>query len=164
MTRLLLLITILISFASCSPVLLHSKPELAKIPYGSTKIIASSSKTPDEALSIVSKAFAKEGCPVRTEKEAMQVICEGKSIEGGGMLKALAYIEPRGDSTRITFSGEWGLDATGQAGMSAFGAHGLSGTNKLKWEGVAATKPCVAFQHLLSFSKEVSESPVKFKK
>ncbi|MCF2442607.1 hypothetical protein L0657_01465 [Dyadobacter sp. CY345] len=80
----------------------------------------------------------------------MQIICDGKSVEGGTQLKAMAFTEEEGDSSKVTFSGKWGLDATGQIGMMAFsGMGGLSGRNKIVWEGVKGTKNCIAFQHLV---------------
>ncbi|KQS34018.1 hypothetical protein [Dyadobacter sp. Leaf189] len=160
-----ILLCLMILFQSCAPTLLVDKADLAKIPKGSTKVVAYSPYSADEAFGIVSKNLAQYGCPVKSNKESMQVICDGKSVEGGTVIKAMAYIEPDGDSSKVTFSGEWGLDAQGQVMMSAFtGVNGVSGSSKIQWDGIAGTKPCIAYQNLILMARTIPNSRVKYSK
>jgi hypothetical protein len=154
----------ILAFTSCTKTALLNRDELRSIPKGTKKIIASSSQSPEETYITVSKIFAKNGCPVTSNKESLQVICNGKSVEGGTSLKAMAFIEPSQSGSTITFSGEWGLDGMGQAGMSAFGAGGISGSNTIIWEGVYPTKSCIAFQHMMMLAKEVSNTELLYEK
>ena len=95
----------------------------------------------------------------------MQVICDGKAIEGGTMLKAMAYVEEVEEGTLVTMSGEWGLDASGQAGFAAItGVGAVTGTNQIVWEGIRASKPCIAFQHLILMSIAIPDSKQKYAK
>jgi hypothetical protein len=159
---LILLSTIIVS---CSPIILIKKDDLRKIPKGSTKVIAKTAMPPDEAYAFVLKSFAKYGCPVAGTKESMQVICNGKAIEGGTMLKALAFIEPSDTGSSVVLSGEWGLSAMGQAGFGAFtGIGGMSGTEKIVWEGIYATKSCLAFQHLIVLAIDIPGERIRYER
>jgi hypothetical protein len=153
-----------ILFTQCAPPMLVNREDLRKVPVGSTKVITKTPLNPDDAFSMIAKNFAKAGCPVISDKTSMQVICNGRAVEGETMLKALAFIEPEGTGSSIIMSGEWGLTASGQAGMSAFGASGISGTNKVVWEGVFPTKACVAFQHLILMSNNIPNGLVSYAK
>lgn len=165
MKKLLLAVALLIQ--SCAnPTLLVNKEDLQRIPYGSTKVVSMTSLSPDESFSTIAKAFAKSGCPVKSDKTAMQIICDGKSVEGGTQLKALAFFEEDPMGTKVTMSGEWGLDASGQVAMSAFsGSRGMvSATNQIRWEGIKGTKPCIAFQHLILLSLSIPDARMKYEK
>jgi len=158
------LLLLLIVAASCTKTILVDQESLKKIPYGSTKVISTSPRPASEVFSLLSKSFAREGCPVKTDKESMQVICDGKSVEGGTTIKAMAYVESDGDGSVVTITGEWGLNANGQLMMSAFGAHGVSSANKVVWEGLRSTKPCIAFQYMILLTKDIPEGKLSYGK
>ena len=162
--KLFLLCLGVLLFTRCSAPLTHSKETLRAIPIGSSKIIADSPRSAEEVYSSLAKSFAREGCPVRSEKESMQIICDGKSLEGGTTIKALAFVEQTETGSRTTMSGEWGLSSDGQLMMSAFGAHGVSAAEKLKWNGIQPTKPCVAFQYMVTLANTVPEAKISYKK
>lgn len=164
MNKIFLFLIGICSLQSCAPAtVLVNENDLKRVPRGATKVISLADAPADETFSTVAKVFAKSGCPVKTDKESMQIVCDGMSVEGGTMLRALAYVEPTKNGTLVTMSGEWGLNATGQVGMVAFaGANGISGTNKIRWEGLKNTKPCIAFQHLILMSIAIPDSKQRY--
>lgn len=165
MHRLLSLLALSLLSLSCSPTILVKKDDLRKIPKGSTKVIAETNMSPDDAYSYISKSFAKSGCPVVGSKESMQVICNGKAVEGGTMLKALAFIEPTATGSNVVFSGEWGLSSSGQIFLTSMTrVGGVSSSEKIVWQGVYNTKPCIAFQHLVVMAIDVPSDRIRYEK
>lgn len=163
--KLFLLLVLAVLFQSCTPILLVNKEDLKHIPYGATKVISLTPVGAKETAQTLARSFAKSGCPVRFEELSMQVVCDGKPIEGGTSLKVMAYIEEVSEGTLVTMSGEWGLDASGQVGFAAItGLGSVTGTNRIVWEGLKATKPCVAFQHMILMSIAIPESMQRYAK
>lgn len=159
------LLLILFLTASCSPTILVKKDDLRKIPKGSTKVIAETTMSPDEAYNYVSKSFAKSGCPVAGSKESMQVICNGKAVEGGTMLKALAFIEPTKSGSNVILSGEWGLSSSGQIFLTSMtGVGGVGSSEKIVWQGIYNTKPCIAFQHLVVMAIDIPSDVIRYER
>lgn len=121
-----------------------------------------------ELMKIVARTLARDGFSVRTDNLAMQVSTEPRSIQGGASMKLMVNIDTLQNVGSVaSFSGEWGLNLKGQTSMSAFGAYGMSGTQRIIYEGSAKvpnTKMGVAFQRMLLLTKEIPNATYTYHK
>lgn len=158
------LLIITLFFSACSPIFLVSKNDFKQIPRGSKKVIVNVSYGAGSLFNIISKNFAREGCPVQTDKNAMQIYCNGKSIEGGTLLKAMVFVEPTTSGSQATFSGEWGLNQEGQIAMQAFTKTQIYATSPIVFEQTGTTKADVAFQHLVLMARQIQAGNISYSK
>lgn len=156
------LLSIILLLTACSPLYLVEKNDFQQIPKGSKKVIVNVSYATDSLFKIVSKNFAREGCPVQTDKNAMQIFCNGKSVEGGTLLKAMAFVEPTTTGSQVVFSGEWGLNQEGQIMMQAFTNTQIYATSPIVFEKNGTSKTDVAFQHLVLFARQIENGTISY--
>ena len=141
---------------SCSPIILLQQSEFNEIPIGSKSITINVDYGKDSLFNIVSKNFARYGCPTKTDKAAMQILCDGKSVEGGTLMKLKAFVDENGNGSYVTISGDYGLDANGQIAMKAFGGMTMYSTFPIEFNGRGTTKADVAFQHMVILAKQIN--------
>ena len=91
---------------SCSPIILLQQTEFNEIPVGSKMVFVTVDYSKDSLFNRVSKSFARYGCPVKSDKGAMQVLCDGKSVEGGTLMKIQAFVDDEGNGSSVLFSGD----------------------------------------------------------
>ena len=151
------LLLVVINF-SCSPIILLQQTEFNEIPIGSKNIIVNVDYGKDSLFNMVSKNFARYGCPTKTDKSAMQILCDGKSVEGGTLMKLKAFVDDSGKGSYVSFSGDFGLDASGQIAMKAFGGMTMYSTFPIEFNGRGTTKADVAFQHMVILAKQINGS------
>lgn len=140
---------------SCTPIILLQQTEFNEIPVGSKMVFVTVDYSKDSLFNRVSKSFARYGCPVKSDRGAMQVICDGKSVEGGTLMKLQAFVDDEGNGSSVLFSGDWGLDANGQIAMKAFGGMTMYSTMPIVFNGRGTTKPDIAFQHMVILAKQL---------
>lgn len=140
---------------SCSPIILLQQTEFNEIPVGSKMVFVTVDYSKDSLFNRVSKSFARYGCPVKSDKGAMQVLCDGKSVEGGTLMKIQAFVDDEGNGSSVLFSGDWGLDGNGQIAMKAFAGMTMYSTMPIVFNGRGTTKPDVAFQHMVILAKQL---------
>ena len=140
---------------SCTPIILLQQTEFNEIPVGSKMVFVTVNYSKDSLFNRVSKSFARYGCPVKSDRGAMQVICDGKSVEGGTLMKLQAFVDDEGNGSSVLFSGDWGLDANGQIAMKAFGGMTMYSTMPIVFNGRGTTKPDIAFQHMVILAKQL---------
>ena len=140
---------------SCTPIILLQQTEFNEIPVGSKMVFVTVNYSKDSLFNRVSKSFARYGCPVKSDRGAMQVICDGKSVEGGTLMKLQAFVDDEGSGSSVLFSGDWGLDANGQIAMKAFGGMTMYSTMPIVFNGRGTTKPDIAFQHMVILAKQL---------
>jgi hypothetical protein len=140
---------------SCSPIILLQQTEFNEIPVGSKMVFVTVDYSKDSLFNRVSKSFARYGCPVKSDKGAMQVLCDGKSVEGGTLMKIQAFVDDEGSGSSVLFSGDWGLDGNGQIAMKAFAGMTMYSTMPIVFNGRGTTKPDVAFQHMVILAKQL---------
>lgn len=151
--------------ASCTPALIIKKEDLQRVPKGTTKVVAVSDMTADSVFKFVSRSFARSGCPVSASKESMQVVCNGKAVEGGTLMRAMAYIEPHSKGSIVTFTGEWGLNSSGQIFLTSMtGVSGVTGTEQVVWRGIDGTKSAVVFQYLIAYAIDIPNHDISYEK
>ncbi|TRX37999.1 hypothetical protein FNW52_03615 [Flavobacterium sp. ZT3R18] len=156
------LLSIILLLTACSPLYLVGKNDFQQIPKGSKKVIVNVSYATDSLFKIVSKNFAREGCPVQTDKNAMQIYCNGKSVEGGTLLKAMAFVEPTATGSQVIFSGEWGLNQEGQIMMQAATNIQYNATSPIVFEKNGTSKTDVAFQYLVLFARQIENGNISY--
>lgn len=159
-------LTILIaaSFVKCSPTILIDKNEFKAIPKGTSKIVVTVPYDQDSLFTSVAKLFAREGCPVETNKTSMQIYCNGKSVEGGAALKSLVYVDQTATGGRAVFTGQWGLNQEGQVVMKALANTEIHEFSPVKFEGTGTSKNDVVFQRMLMMAKQVPGGYIRFEK
>lgn len=162
MKKIIIAYTIFLS--SCTPIYLISKDDFKKIPTGSTKVIVKVPYSADSLMNTFTRVMASQGFPVNTNKIAMQVSSEGKSIGGGTMMKTLIYFEQIGDSSKATMTGAYGLDATGNIAFSAFAGHNSSGTDVAVFNGSSTSKPDLVYQQMVVFAKAIPDARIIYSK
>ena len=140
---------------SCTPIILLQQTEFNEIPVGSKMVFVTVDYSKDSLFNRVSKSFARYGCPVKSDKGAMQVLCDGKSVEGGTLMKIQAFVDDEGNGSSVLFSGDWGLDGNGQIAMKAFAGMTMYSTMPIVFNGRGTTKPDVAFQHMVILAKQL---------
>ena len=140
---------------SCTPIILLQQTEFNEIPVGSKIVFVTVDYSKDSLFNRVSKSFARYGCPVKSDKGAMQVLCDGKSVEGGTLMKIQAFVDDEGNGSSVLFSGDWGLDGNGQIAMKAFAGMTMYSTMPIVFNGRGTTKPDVAFQHMVILAKQL---------
>ena len=140
---------------SCTPIILLQQTEFNEIPVGSKMVFVTVDYSKDSLFNRVSKSFARYGCPVKSDKGAMQVLCDGKSVEGGTLMKIQAFVDDEGSGSSVLFSGDWGLDGNGQIAMKAFAGMTMYSTMPIVFNGRGTTKPDVAFQHMVILAKQL---------
>jgi hypothetical protein len=140
---------------SCTPIILLQQTEFNEIPVGSKMDFVTVNYSKDSLFNRVSKSFARYGCPVKSDKGAMQVLCDGKSVEGGTLMKIQAFVDDEGNGSSVLFSGDWGLDGNGQIAMKAFAGMTMYSTMPIVFNGRGTTKPDVAFQHMVILAKQL---------
>jgi hypothetical protein len=140
---------------SCTPIILLQQTEFNEIPVGSKMVFVTVNYSKDSLFNRVSKSFARYGCPVKSDKGAMQVLCDGKSVEGGTLMKIQAFVDDEGNGSSVLFSGDWGLDGSGQIAMKAFAGMTMYSTMPIVFNGRGTTKPDVAFQHMVILAKQL---------
>ena len=140
---------------SCTPIILLQQMEFNEIPVGSKMVFVTVDYSKDSLFNRVSKSFARYGCPVKSDKGAMQVLCDGKSVEGGTLMKIQAFVDDEGNGSSVLFSGDWGLDGNGQIAMKAFAGMTMYSTMPIVFNGRGTTKPDVAFQHMVILAKQL---------
>lgn len=158
------LLPILLMLSGCTPIYLVSKDEFNKIPYGSEKVIVKVPYSADSLMNTFTRILAADGFPVNTNKIAMQVSSEGRSIGGGTMMKTLIYVEQVGDSSKATMTGAYGLDANGNIAFSSFAGYNSSGTNPAVFSGSPTSKPDLVYQKMVALAKMVPNSSIKYSK
>ena len=140
---------------SCTPIILLQQTEFNEIPVGSKMVFVTVDYSKDSLFNRVSKSFARYGCPVKSDKGAMQVLCDGKSVEGGTLMKIQAFVDDEENGSSVLFSGDWGLDGNGQIAMKAFAGMTMYSTMPIVFNGRGTTKPDVAFQHMVILAKQL---------
>ena len=140
---------------SCTPIILLQQTEFNEIPVGSKMVFVTVDYSKDSLFNRVSKSFARYGCPVKSDKGAMQVLCDGKSVEGGTLMKIQAFVDDEGNGSSVLFSGDWGLDGNGQIAMKAFAGMTMYSTMPIVFNGRGTTKPDIAFQHMVILAKQL---------
>ena len=140
---------------SCTLIILLQQTEFNEIPVGSKMVFVTVDYSKDSLFNRVSKSFARYGCPVKSDKGAMQVLCDGKSVEGGTLMKIQAFVDDEGNGSSVLFSGDWGLDGNGQIAMKAFAGMTMYSTMPIVFNGRGTTKPDVAFQHMVILAKQL---------
>ena len=140
---------------SCTPIILLQQTEFNEIPVGSKSVFITVNYSKDSLFNRVSKSFARYGCPVKSDRAAMQVLCDGKSVEGGTLMKIQAFVDDEGNGSSVLFSGDWGLDGNGQIAMKAFAGMTMYSTMPIVFNGRGTTKPDVAFQHMVILAKQL---------
>lgn len=151
-------------FSSCTPTYLISKEEFKKIPYGSTKVVVTSEISSDSLMNTFTRLLAADGFPVNTNKIAMQVTTEGKSIGGGTLMKTYIYVEQLKDSSRATMTGAYGLDAQGNIAFSVFAGNNSSGTDIAKFTNSATSRPDLVYQKMVAFAQMIPNSTIRHAK
>ena len=149
---------------ACSPTYIVTKDEFSEIPKGSTKVTASVHYSADSLFMVASRVLARNGCPVQSDRTAMQIIGGNKSVEGGTVMNCRVFIEPNGTGSTATFSGEWGLNADGQLMQQALTGTSTNSMNKISFGGTGTTKPDVAYQYLVKYAKEIPGSIISYAK
>ncbi len=144
-----------LTLISCTPIILLQQTEFNEIPVGSKMVFVTVDYSKDSLFNRVSKSFARYGCPVKSDKGAMQVLCDGKSVEGGTLMKIQAFVDDEGNGSSVLFSGDWGLDGNGQIAMKAFAGMTMYSTMPIIFNGRGTTKPDVAFQHMVILAKQL---------
>ena len=144
-----------LTLISCTPIILLQQTEFNEIPVGSKMVFVTVDYSKDSLFNRVSKSFARYGCPVKSDKGAMQVLCDGKSVEGGTLMKIQAFVDDEGNGSSVLFSGDWGLDGNGQIAMKAFAGMTMYSTMPIVFNGRGTTKPDVAFQHMVILAKQL---------
>jgi len=155
---------LLIIVSSCAPTYLISKGEFNEIPKGSTKVIASVKYPADSLYKVIASVLARDGWPVQSDKNAMQVSSTGKSIGSGTFMKPSVYVESTQSGSRAFFSGQWGLDGTGQVVMQAFTSTSNYGFNQIVFGKTGTSKPDVAFQKLVLLAEQLGSVEITFSK
>lgn len=169
MKILYILISTLLFYSCASSFKLVPTEDLKGIEVGTRRIdtqVHGSSQM--ELMKTVARTLAREGFAVRTDNLAMQVSTEPRSIQGGTSIKLMVNIDTlQSVGSVASFSGEWGLNLKGQTGMAAIGAHGMSGTQRIIYEGSAKiphTKMGVAFQRMLLVTREIPNAIYSYHK
>ncbi len=140
----------------CTTIMLLEQTEFNGIPVGSKSVKVEVSYSKDSLFNVVSRNFARYGCPVKTDKSAMQILCDGKNVEGGTNMKLKAFVDDDGGGSYVTISGDYGLDAGGQIAMKAFGGMTMYSTFPIEFNGRGTTKADVAFQHMVILAKQLN--------
>lgn len=149
---------IIILLVGCSPIILIQQTEFNEIPIGSKNIKVELNYSKDSLFNVVSRNFARYGCPVKTDKSAMQILCDGKNVEGGTNMKLKAFVDDNGSGSYVTISGDYGLDANGQIAMKSFAGMTMYSTFPIVFNGKGTTKADVAFQHMVILAKQLNGS------
>ena len=147
-----------IMLIGCTTIMLLEQTEFNEIPVGSKSVKVEVSYSKDSLFNVVSRNFARYGCPVKTDKSAMQILCDGKNVEGGTNMKLKAFVDDDGGRSYVTISGDYGLDAGGQIAMKAFGGMTMYSTFPIEFNGRGTTKADVAFQHIVILAKQLNGS------
>lgn len=156
------LLAFILFLASCSPIMVIDKSDFSQIPKKSSKVIANVNYSPDSLFNESARILARNGCPVQSDRTAMQIIGGNKSVEGGTMMNCMVYIEPTATGSRATITGEWGLDQDGQIAMKAITGSNSYGMSKIIFEGTGTTKPDVAFQYLVKYAKQIPSALINY--
>jgi hypothetical protein len=136
--------------------MLIQQTEFNEIPIGSKSVKVEVSYSKDSLFNVVSRNFARYGCPVKTDKSAMQILCDGKNVEGGTNMKLKAFVDDDGVGSYVTISGDYGLDASGQIALKAFAGTTMYSTFPIEFNGKGTTKADVAFQHMVILAKQLN--------
>lgn len=140
----------------CTPIMLIQQTEFNEIPIGSRSVKVEVSYSKDSLFNVVSRNFARYGCPVKTDKSAMQILCDGKNVEGGTNMKLKAFVDDDGVGSYVTISGDYGLDASGQIALKSFAGMTMYSTFPIEFNGKGTTKADVAFQHMVILAKQLN--------
>lgn len=125
----LLLIAIICQSCMSSLPLTISQADYNSIPYGTKAIQINSPLSPDSLFKLISLEYAQIGCPVKSNKEAMQIICDGLPTEHSGTVYALTSLAPTASGTMVK------LTATAQISESqANMARAISGMHSYQAE------------------------------
>lgn len=155
--------TFILSSCSGSYYLLPES-EIKQIPLGSRRIIVEVPYEQETLLTHMAKYFSREGFSVQADKIAMQTSTGFKSIEGGATVRMVAAVDTSENGSKVTISGEWGLNNDGQASLWAFGGMpGAYASSSVVYEGrIGSTKAGIAFQHMVLAAKSIPLAKIKF--
>lgn len=163
MKTLIAIISVLTIATSCSPIYLVNREAFRKIPYGSKKVVIEARYSADSLFNNVAHIFLREGWAIDADRSLRQIKSNGKSIGYGTYLIPHVYVQPTDFGSVCFISGEWGLDAAGQAAMSAMtGVNGITRTKEIVFDGSPHTKPSVAFQQLILFAENIPGGQIFF--
>ncbi len=140
----------------CTTYMLLEQTEFKGIPVGSKSVKVEVSYSKDSLFNVVSRNFARYGCPVKTDKSAMQILCDGKSVEGGTNMKLKAFVDDNGNGSYVTISGDYGLDASGQIAMNALVGNTMYSTLPVEFNGKGTTRADISFQHMVILAKQLN--------
>lgn len=100
MKQTILFLAIICQSCMSSLPLVITQAEYQSIPNGTNAIEVTTDLPPDSLYKIILRKYAQAGCPVRGDKEALQIICEGLPTTHSGSIYAIANII--GSTVQIT--------------------------------------------------------------
>ncbi len=155
---------LIIVLSSCGgPIYKISSKEFHEIPVGSSKVVVLVPVQADSLRSIISSIFARNACPVISDPSG-QVRCDGKSVEGGTLMKVLAFIEPETNGSKATLTALYGLDAQGQAMYQGITGHSNYSTAPAIFQWDARKRSDVAFQYMVLMAREIPSANISYQK
>ena len=164
--RTIILISLIGVFYSCiSSQSILTPEQLKAIPTGSKKIIVETSYEKEELFSMVSQGMARDGWPVKTNKDVWQITTDLRQVQESTTVSAIIFFEEDSEGTIMTITGAWGVDAAFGAGLSAaFGGASISGQSEAKMDGMRNSRPSIAFQNLALIGLKVPNATVLYRK
>jgi len=122
------------------------------IPKGATKVIAVTDKQGGELFDFMYSTLIEDGFRIdESNKDQGYISTQGKEIEQETMIRLSVVLV---DST-ATFTGQWNVTASMQAGLSAGWGATASGWSDASWGD--SGRPSLAFAYMFKYAEKIGD-------